>query len=76
MEADLVYVNGPRLLPAAALARLRVPVLFHAHSCLPPGASRMLAGMSLRRMRAQRDGDRADSWRSRGARMWRRSAFR
>jgi len=30
---DLLYVNGPRLLPAAVLACARsVPVLFHAHS--------------------------------------------
>src|SRR6266545_952744 len=29
--ADLLYVNGPRVLPAAALDP-RSPVLFHAHS--------------------------------------------
>jgi len=48
-EADLVYVNGPRLLPAAAVARLRLPMLFHSHSFLPPGFSRTLAGTSLGR---------------------------
>jgi glycosyltransferase involved in cell wall biosynthesis len=52
MQADLVYVNGPRLLPAVALATLDVPVLFHAHSFLPPGPVRRLAGMALRRSNA------------------------
>ena len=52
IEADVVYINGPRLLPAAAMAGLRAPVLFHAHSYLFPGAIRRLAGMSLRRLRA------------------------
>src|SRR2546426_974605 len=33
---DLIYVNGPRLLPAVALARPAAPVVFHAHSYLPP----------------------------------------
>jgi glycosyltransferase involved in cell wall biosynthesis len=42
---DLVYVNGPRLLPAAALAgRLFV---FHAHSLVSPPLGRALAGYSL-----------------------------
>jgi glycosyltransferase involved in cell wall biosynthesis len=50
--AALVYVNGPRLLPAAALAGLGVPVVFHSHSYLCPGAVRRLAGWSLRRCRA------------------------
>ena len=52
VEVDLVYINGPRLLPAAARARLSPPVLFHAHSYLRPGATRILAGMCLRGMRA------------------------
>jgi glycosyltransferase involved in cell wall biosynthesis len=47
-DADLVYVNGPRLLPAAALAaRKGPPLLFHAHSYLE-GSARRLAGWSLR----------------------------
>jgi glycosyltransferase involved in cell wall biosynthesis len=50
--ADLVYINGPRLLPAAALAGLHTPVLFHSHSYLSPGPVRKLAGSSLRRMGA------------------------
>jgi glycosyltransferase involved in cell wall biosynthesis len=53
IRADLVYVNGPRLLPAAALAGLRCPVLFHAHSYLPPGPVRKLAGLSLERLGAR-----------------------
>ena len=44
IDADLVYLNGPRLLPAAALAGLGRercrPVLFHSHSYLDPGLSR------------------------------------
>jgi len=53
VDAGLVYVNGPRLLPAAALAGLRIPLLFHAHSYLPPGFNRKLAGASLRRAGAR-----------------------
>ena len=52
LNADLVYINGPRLLPAAAMARLGRPVLFHSHSYLFPGMVRRLAGLSLRRMGA------------------------
>jgi glycosyltransferase involved in cell wall biosynthesis len=51
-HADLIYVNGPRLLPAAALAaRHGPPVLFHSHSLLD-GSVRWLAGRSLARMQA------------------------
>ncbi len=49
---DAVYVNGPRLLPAAALARLRAHVVFHSHSLIGLGMMRRLAGWSLRRMDA------------------------
>ncbi|HEV3200137.1 MAG TPA: glycosyltransferase family 4 protein [Bryobacteraceae bacterium] len=52
VEAGLIYVNGPRLVPASARARLPAPVLFHAHSYVPPGAARMLTGRCLRGMRA------------------------
>jgi glycosyltransferase involved in cell wall biosynthesis len=56
VDADLVYLNGPRLLPAAAMAGLGLgtsrPVLFHSHSYLGPGAARRLAGFALRRMNA------------------------
>ena len=49
---DLLYINGPRLLPAAAVARLPIPALFHAHNYLPPGMSRRIAGYSIRELNA------------------------
>ena len=46
---DLVYVNGPRLLIAAAhAAHGRVPVLFHAHHCIAQRSAAMVEGMALR----------------------------
>jgi glycosyltransferase involved in cell wall biosynthesis len=50
--ADIVYINGPRLLPAAALSGVRKPIVFHSHSYLPPGPIRKLSGLALRRLRA------------------------
>jgi glycosyltransferase involved in cell wall biosynthesis len=48
-DVDLIYVNGPRLLPAAALAaRSRTPIVFHLHSHLRGSALR-LTRWSLRR---------------------------
>lgn len=44
---DLVYVNGPRVLPAAALAARGLPIVFHAHNHLPPGLSRRLVRAAL-----------------------------
>ena len=64
--ADIVYLNGPRLLPAAALSGIRKPVVFHSHSYLPPGAIRKLSGLALRRLRAHVIGSCryvADPWR-------------
>jgi glycosyltransferase involved in cell wall biosynthesis len=50
---DLIYVNGPRLLPAAALAaQHRLPLLFHAHNRLEHGYSAGLAGWSIRHSRS------------------------
>ena len=50
---DWIYVNGPRLLPAVALAnRGRAQVLYHAHSHIPQKPSAALAGWSIRRMSA------------------------
>ncbi len=50
---DLIYVNGPRLLTAAALAaKGRVPVLFHAHHRVEQGIARYLEGWALRRSQA------------------------
>jgi len=50
-RADLIYVNGPRLLPAVALAGGGGPVLFHAHSRLDGYALR-LAGWAAAMRRA------------------------
>lgn len=42
-DFDLIYVNGPRLLPAAALAsRKRARIVFHAHSHVYGIAARLL----------------------------------
>lgn len=49
---DLLYLNGPRVLPAAALAGLGIPALFHSHSYVPPGMTREMAGRALRRLGA------------------------
>ena len=46
---DLLYVNGPRLMPAAAFACPRsVPILFHAHSHIRQAAAAKVAGWSIR----------------------------
>jgi glycosyltransferase involved in cell wall biosynthesis len=47
IQADLIYVNGPRLLPA--VVGLRLPVVFHSHSFVPAGPSRWIAGNALGR---------------------------
>jgi len=44
--ADLIYVNGPRILPA--VSGLRIPVLFHSHSVLDKQYSRVIASWVLR----------------------------
>jgi glycosyltransferase involved in cell wall biosynthesis len=49
---DLIYVNGPRVLPGAALASMPARMVFHAHSLLPDGAIRAIAGAAVRRSRA------------------------
>jgi glycosyltransferase involved in cell wall biosynthesis len=66
-DADVVYVNGPRLLLAAAAAGLAAPVVFHSHSFLGPGVMRRLAGAALRAMAARTIANCehvAASWRS------------
>ena len=50
---DAIYLNGPRVLPGAALAGLRIPALFHAHSYLPRGGMRAVSGWALRRLEAR-----------------------
>jgi glycosyltransferase involved in cell wall biosynthesis len=52
-DADLLYLNGPRLLPAAALARVPRPAVFHTHSYLNPGAVRRVTGLALRKLNAR-----------------------
>jgi len=49
-QIDLVYANGPRVLPAAALAG--GPLLFHAHSYLGTAYARAIAGRCIRARRA------------------------
>jgi len=48
---ELVYVNGPRMLPAAAMASQNF--VFHAHSYLDKPYASALARWSLRRRRAK-----------------------
>ena len=49
----LLYVNGPRMLPAAAWGnRGRVPAVFHAHSFLKQRYAVALAGWAVRSCRA------------------------
>lgn len=50
---DLVQVNGPRVLPAAAWGHGEVPVLFHCHSYLARSSEAALVRWCLRRMRAR-----------------------
>jgi glycosyltransferase involved in cell wall biosynthesis len=51
-QPDLIYVNGPRLLPAARLARGKTPLLFHCHSRVEQALAARAAGRSLRASRA------------------------
>ncbi len=61
-DADLVYVNGPRVLPAASLAaggavrkgiaRKSLPVLFHSHNRLRQRADRWVATRAIRHCNA------------------------
>jgi glycosyltransferase involved in cell wall biosynthesis len=45
---DLIYVNGPRLVPAAALAAGDARILFHCHSYLRPRPVEWITALSLR----------------------------
>ena len=54
LHADLLYVNGPRVLPAAAwCASRRLPLVFHCHNRLERGSAQRLAGLSIRLARAE-----------------------
>jgi glycosyltransferase involved in cell wall biosynthesis len=50
--ADAIYVNGPRLLPAVALAQPRAHVVHHVHWMVPQRTAAALARWALRRMNA------------------------
>lgn len=49
---DGVYVNGPRLMPAAAIAHETTPVIFHAHNVVTGGGASMALHTALRSSRA------------------------
>jgi glycosyltransferase involved in cell wall biosynthesis len=51
VSPDLIYVNGPRLLPAVGNAGR--PVVFHSHSIVSSGSARALCGAALRRAPAR-----------------------
>jgi len=48
-QIDVVYVNGPRMAPAAIWARRGRPVIFHAHSIVTQPMAARLTGFTLRR---------------------------
>jgi glycosyltransferase involved in cell wall biosynthesis len=45
---DVLYVNGPRLMPAIVLARQGIPVVFHAHSVVAQRPAAAMLRTSLR----------------------------
>jgi glycosyltransferase involved in cell wall biosynthesis len=49
---DLIYVNGPRLLPATALGARGRPVVFHAHSIVAQESVARLTRWALRSLNA------------------------
>lgn len=55
LAIDVVYVNGPRVLPAASLAARRssIPLVFHCHNRLHQRSAAYLAATSLRLASAQ-----------------------
>jgi len=52
-EPDLVYVNGPRLVPAAMLGAWQVRMVFHCHSLLTPRYLEWLTAIPLRLTKAR-----------------------
>ncbi len=50
-EPDLIYVNGPRALPAGLFGAGATPVLFHAHSYLDRRYARAIARWCVKRGR-------------------------
>jgi glycosyltransferase involved in cell wall biosynthesis len=51
-KCDLVYVNGPRVLPGAALGRAGRPLIHHVHWMVPQRQAAALARGALRRSKA------------------------
>jgi len=49
---DVLYVNGPRVLPAAALARSATPLIFHAHWDVTQPAASALVSRAVRMSQA------------------------
>jgi glycosyltransferase involved in cell wall biosynthesis len=47
-DIELLYVNGPRVAPAAMLGRRGRPVMFHAHSIVTQPMAARLTGYALR----------------------------
>src|SRR5947207_5239507 len=47
-KIDVLYVNGPRMVPAAMWARRGRPVIFHAHSIVTQRLAARLTGRALR----------------------------
>ena len=45
---DVIYVNGPRILPGAALGRAGRPLVYHAHWMVPQRSAASLARAALR----------------------------
>ena len=46
---DVIYVNGPRVLPAAALRCAGRPLIYHAHWMVPQRSAALLTRLALRR---------------------------
>jgi len=46
-KIDVLYVNGPRMAPAAMWGRRRRPVVFHAHSIVTQALAARLNGLAL-----------------------------
>jgi glycosyltransferase involved in cell wall biosynthesis len=52
-RASLIYVNGPRLVPAVVAVHGRTPILFHCHSYLSPRYLEWTTAIPLRWARAE-----------------------
>jgi glycosyltransferase involved in cell wall biosynthesis len=48
-SVDLVYVHGPRVAPAAALAKRARPLVYHAHSIVQQRSAASLLALALRK---------------------------